>query len=382
MKRGSPNRESVRGSAAALVCGTCLILGSLPLSSSRAGETKAILDYRQTATEIVVVLDRPCTPAKYLMIPEVPVILDASALAAEAIPVESAGASVRISLSGEPTAGEYSIVLFLAGDYVELVRQSEAWLEREFSFRRAGGYTILGRRSIQVGSRGIRWADPLVVNGRPDAFALAAASVSEYDEIDVSAGLLGALWNRRIRQGPIEKSYRRFLKQPFEDKLRQVRDGDFAVMCTGFRDLFAHAALSIPGLKVRLVEAANYAPRISGLISYSHSTAEIWVEALGKWVIFDPWLAIVVEDHGTPIGVEELLELKNSDAVSITPVLPALPRKYRRGTGEIVDAVFEPDDVQAVRFTCGSLGCSPGYLDYFGFVKLREVRCDPCGRAP
>ena len=43
---------------------------------------------------------------------------------------------------------EYSILVFVSDDYVELVRQPQQWLKDTFNFDRIGGYTILGRRSL------------------------------------------------------------------------------------------------------------------------------------------------------------------------------------------------------------------------------------------
>ena len=107
-------------------------------------------------------------------------------------------------------------------------------------------------------------------------------------------------------QGPTTKSYASFLDLGFEDKMSQLMSGDFAVLCQGFRDIFLHASLFTDAFQARAVEASNYSPQIPNLISYSHSTVKIWIEELKRWVVFDPWLAIMVTMEGGPIGSQEL----------------------------------------------------------------------------
>lgn len=329
-----------------------------------------LVGYSQTAGAITLEFDQP-TAARYAMAASVPLevgallAMDAGALQAPE------GMSVTIPLDGEPAAGEYSIIVWTDDGYVEVVRQSEEWLRQTFGFARSGGYSILGRRTIEaVSPAGSAQATPLRVVGTP-VIAAAPVDVSRYDEIDKAAGLLRHLWQQPLQQGPTAKSYDEFLSNPLPTKLQLVQDGDFAIMCSGFRDLFAHASLGVPGLKVRLVEATNYAPQLPGLVTYSHSTAEVWVEALNRWVLFDPWLGITVTRNGEPVGVLELLA--DPSGLAIAPVIDSIPRKYRDGGGRVVHNTFSPASVQADTFTCGPLGCSPGYVEYFKNVAFREV---------
>ncbi|HBS22317.1 MAG TPA: hypothetical protein DD982_07305 [Thalassospira sp.] len=80
--------------------------------------------------------------------------------------------------------------------------------------------------------------------------------------------------------------------------MSQLMSGDFVVLCQGFRDIFLHASLFTDAFQARAVEAYNYSPQIPNLISYSHSTVKIWIEELKRWVVFDPWLAIMVTMEG------------------------------------------------------------------------------------
>lgn len=151
-----------------------------------------------------------------------------------------------------------------------------------------------------------------------------------------------------------------------------LRQGKYAVMCQGFRDLFAEAALGVPGLRVRLVNAQNYAPELPELIPYAHATAEVWVEDLRKWVLFDPWLAVTVERDGELLGAEDLA--RNAVGARAQPLLQQLPRQYVKGPGERVTTSFLPASVHVDRFTCQQVGCTPPYADYFRFVTFTDVR--------
>ena len=361
-----------------------LVLASatLPAQAARDGHP-ALVGFHQDPQSITIELDRVVRPLRYVRLPDVPEHLDLDALRRSAVPVRADGNDkdndATIPLAGEPTQGEYSVVVFAGRDYVELVRQSSAWLQRSFAFQRPGGYTILGRRSIGVGKGQVPSYRPLQLVGQPRSVHVRPAAVSAYREINLAAGLLASMVKQGYRQGPTSKSYDEFLHQSYEEKIRRVRSGEFAVMCSGFRDLFAHAASAVPGLKVRLVEAFNYEPQLPDLIPYGHSTTEIWVARLHRWVLFDPWMGVVVTRKGVPIGARELQSARNLDAVALLPIVPAIPRMYEGQSGKVTRWEFHPASTQLSAFTCTSLGCAPGYADYFRAFHVRSVEIE---RAP
>ena len=220
-----------------------------------------IVGYHQSDSSITIRLNGNVVFGKLLKMHNVPEHFDAPILKRQAEFFIPFGSSISIPLEGEPADGEYSIFIFLGNDYFELVRQSERWLDQTFDFTRPGGYTILGRRSIDTESGSVAETKPLTVLGRPESIStIKYVNQFHYDEINIAASLLESLWAQPIRQGPVAGSYAEFVKQPFIEKLRRVRVGEFSLMCTGFRDLFIHASFSVPGLKVRAVEAVNYYP--------------------------------------------------------------------------------------------------------------------------
>lgn len=332
-----------------------------------------LIGYKQSEKAISIELDRFIICAQYTILEEVPISIKVSEIKKRLSSKWIFGRTISIPLINEPSKGEYSIIIFANGNYVELVRQSSNWLYQTFGFKRSGGYTILGRRSIATNRGTITQAGTLSLVGRPKNISLKPINVSDFKEINLAASLLMTLWEHPINQGPTSLSYKEFLQHPFEEKIRRLCNGEFAVMCTGFRDLFIHAAIAIPDLKVRIVEAVNYEPQIVDLISYGHSTSEIWVERLNKWVLFDPWLGIIVMDNGVPVGSEELNKIENVERISVFPIIDFIQRIHQKRSGEIVVSIFYPKDVRVSEFSCQKFGCSPGYIEFFKHIKYRKV---------
>lgn len=212
----------------------------------------------------------------------------------------------------------------------------------------------------------------MVFSKKPARLNYQPANVSSYDEINYAAGLLMSLWAKPIQQGPTSKSYDRFLELTFQEKMRRVGSGEFAVMCQGFRDLFLHASSADDHFRVRAIEAYNYAPQIPDLIAYGHSTAEVYVNSLKKWVLFDPWLGIIVTKNGVPIGAAEINQNSDNNALAVVPLMDHLPRMYRTKNGKIIHKTFYPKDVKLNKFSCESLGRSPGFTKYFKTFSVHK----------
>lgn len=274
----------------------------------------------------------------------------------------------------EPDDTEYSIAVRFGDSSLELVRQSEQWLKNKFDFDKPGGYTILGRRDIDT-PFGLETESSRVEFVGKSGISAKPMGDSPYLAVRKATGLLHYLWGQPVKQGPTSLPYNEFLQKPMASKLQIIRDGDFAVMCAGFRDLFLHAAANKTSLKVRAVAAMNYSPPMNGLLSYSHATTEIWIPELKRWVIFDPWMGIMVTMNGEPIGAMDIQKnYDRADEMQIVPVIDEIPRFHQNGDGTVKRTTFIPASVDMTKFSCNELGCSPGYREYFQRVSTSEMQ--------
>ena len=364
-----------KGWLVSISAGLILALGSFcRLRRCRPKGPPTISGYSQNGKSLTIELTCASEPAKFLMLPNVPENLNIKLLAQQAEDLEFNNGRITIQTKNEPIKGEYTILIFVGSEYLELVRQSQFWLKSTFNFDRPGGYTILGRRTLSTKDSAEPTLPPLVFHKKPENLRFKPAHVSSYDEVNYATGLLNVLWSKPIQQGPTSQSYSQFLEQTFEEKMRRVKAGEFAVMCQGFRDLFLHASSATDAFRARPVEALNYSPQIPDLIAYGHSTAEIYVRSLNKWVLFDPWLGIIVTRNGVPLGARELSKFRLSSELAVMPLTDHLPRMYRTGDGQLVHKRFEPRNVQLEKFSCQGLGCSPGYQDYFSTIIQRRYQ--------
>lgn len=273
----------------------------------------------------------------------------------------------------EPADSEYSITVQFGDASVELVRQSESWLQKKFGFDKPGGYTLLGRRDVDTPFIRKTESGPVEFVGKA-GIAVTPVGDSPYASVRLATGLLRYLWAQPIKQGPASLPYNEFLKHPMREKLKIIREGDFAIMCAGFRDLFLHAAADTAGLKIRAVAAMNYSPQLGNLIAYSHATTEIWVPELKRWVLFDPWLGLMVTMNGVPIGAFDIQKnYDKADDMQIVPLLDEIPRFYQNGDGTVQRTAFRPASVEMTKFSCNELGCTPGYREYFQRISSSEL---------
>jgi len=318
------------------------------------------------------------------------------------------GRFLDIPIGDDADLGEYSIIVWLFGrsceglvgqsstlhtvlakcgdsTHIEFVRQSASWLKSLFSFDRKFGYTILGRRSMVVQSGVFKSAGPVTFLGRAQLNArdlpLEAidADIASYPELVASAKLVQWLWSRDLRGGPISSSYADFSVRPFHEKVQMLIAGKYAVMCSGLRDLFLHAAASQSDLRVRAIEAFNYAPEIPGLIPYGHSTAEVYVGGLKKWVLVDPWLGFILQDTGGRFLSAEDIQQSTVDADNVTliPLVARAVRFYISNNKHIARHEFDPKSEKMRGYMPSPLGTSPGYFSYFKVVDRRDVIVKP-----
>lgn len=338
--------------------------------------------------------------------PAVPAAFDLSRIPPETLELVAQNtAQVKIELQEQSINAEYSIVVLalkktclnenekkatariqfnegcIPNEYIELVRQSPKWLMDRFGFKRDNGYSILGRRSVQVGTGQPPSMGPLRFVGRAD-IDLSNVSVNgiapelqKYAQLTQAAKIMTLLWSKDFLSGPTSIPYSEFLQHGFQEKLSLIREGRFAIMCQGMRDLFLHAAVQ-NGLRVRAVEALNYPASFPDLTNYSHSTVEIWIDSLNKWVLADPWVGVsVVDSDGKILSAEEISSAQPT-SVRVLPLLPAVQRFTASATGEKRFIRVVPSDIELERYTTGMDGHSPGFLIYFRHFIYRGFEID------
>ena len=112
--------------------------------------------------------------------------------------------NIVIPLKDEPFDTEYSIILFNQDDYVEFVRQSKKFLKDKFLFDRIGGYSLLGRRSIEIIGTNPYVPQPVTLYGKPkiDFVDLKnlkdEKNISDYEEINYASSLTKKLYELPI----------------------------------------------------------------------------------------------------------------------------------------------------------------------------------------
>lgn len=358
---------------------TCLTL----MFSWQTGYCVLLSNFKQSPQYLELSFDTIPTAISYTILPNVPHALDHVSIKKNAVHRLNPQKTLRIPIhpKHEPTQHEYAIVIFINDQYLELIRQSSSWLAEKFDYIKPDGYTILGRHTIhqtqdpwlerpqQLSHTLIKAFDYI----KADVYtALEPVQVSDDTSLELARDVLYFLWDKPIQQGPTSQSYHTFLTHTLGEKLHLLQSGEFAVMCQGFRDLFLHAAAATPHLKARGVSAQNYAPTFSALIPYAHATAEIWLESSKKWVIFDPWLGIMIaRKNGDFVGAFDLQQdNKHPEHFMVVPVVASLPRMHKQHDNTITHHAFHPASIHISDFSCGELGCSPGYIQYFNHITI------------
>lgn len=299
---------------------------------------------------------------------------------------------------------EYSIFMIFMGrckssksetseiQYIELVRQSSVFLNKTFGFNRAGGYTILGRRSqnffISKVSK-YHKSKPMIFYGRdqvpkkfPDEMNL--STICEYDELIVCKRILEYLVSLPINTGPYLRNHRMFSLSSFTKRIKMLLKGDYAIQCTGFRDLFAWLCTSA-GLKVRAIDANNAKPEFNDLITYGHSLCEIYIKNLKKYVIVDPWFggALVIGELrnsvGVPLSSKELMQRNEDSELKLRTLIESYERYI------IVSTKHKAQSRYLYHFQASNLSltdyyfneeigsCMPGYFEYFNQIVVKNV---------
>jgi hypothetical protein len=364
-----------------------LAVGGLITEPSSASAPFEMTDFSQTGPQALTIqLDRVASRVHAVRFEGVPATLD-GAVADGDLEAELDGTIITLNLDEDQQQHEYSILVEITAcphvipiscdepDYVEIVRQPASWLEDTFGFDRRSGYSILGRHSVVVGDNEPQAMPPLtfVDQAAIDVSGVDLADlpneIAAHEELRSAAAIIRMIWATELRGGPTNLSYDEYLSRPFDDKLAMVREGRTAVMCQGVRDLFLHASSAFPNLRTRAVEALNYSPSMPDLVSYGHSTAEVWVESLQKWVLVDPWLGIVPASSGAVLSASEMT---GNERVQILPLLPQISRFATAADGTLIRTVVVPAQLSLDRYSSSPIGHAPGYGIYFNSLSYRQ----------
>lgn len=301
---------------------------------------------------------------------------------------------IQIDLNNvaEPADTEYLLILYMKTEggghreLVKFVRQSQEFLYSSFNYFREGGYWIYLGGAVDIGmapktrTKKIKKFYDLAEVPRSGSMP----KVTLPEETLASAELeLMQLWNLVVDlenlgllTGPTNGDSVAFEASSFDEKIQILRESKFAVQCSGFRDLFAHLALSL-GYRVRLVDAFNHDPVFPDLIPYGHSTAEVYLNSLRKWVLFDPWFGgMVITHEGSPLGTGDfpVAQTEIQDIAHWT-ACAQVSRRIIRGDGSEIHNNVSLPSLSMVRSTFGPLNSlQPPYLSYFVRVILRDAR--------
>lgn len=291
---------------------------------------------------------------------------------------------------------EYSLfILFIGNDslhYCEIVRQSESYLQEKYNFSRGGGYCILGRRNIHIGAK-----NQVQHIGLKEYYGYASTSsweinkelidsscpLLEISEIRAATYILCGLTSLPFLTGPTNSNGLSYNNSTFEDQIKMLLNGEYAVQCSGFRDLFVWLACS-NGISVRSVDAYNYSPQFDDLITFGHSLCEIYIESTQIWVIFDPWYAglMILDNDDYPMSTKQLVTLSGEDCgdLSLVATIKRINRNLIDGQGNNYQNSFDPKSVDIIDYTYSKLipndlsSIMPGYLNYFHVIRILDVK--------
>ncbi len=204
--------------------------------------------------------------------------------------------------------------------YIELLRQSEDNLLKNFSFHKHGGYTVLGRTTVQVPRepRLVQKLSPVsnaITYALPD-FASYRGGGETSSSINESAAIVRYIWSRKPRLGPHDDRAPQRLG-PLR-RLELLERGDWATQCGDIRNIFVNLAAAAPAIRgVRYVGLLQYHPLFPDLIPHSHAAAEVLGED-GSWVLIDPWFGLMFEHQGKLLGAGDILRMGASEREQIT----------------------------------------------------------------
>lgn len=337
-------------------------------------ESPVITAFRQSENELVIGLRNAPDDWNIKIFSRVPTHLSNADLVCGRFTSGAQDRILRIPLELESSEREYSILVHTGKHYFELIRQPASWLKTTFDLEIRQGSTILGRHSIQIDLSPFPRMEPICFVGTPPRQQSLAAELTEHVEVNRAAALLRSIWSEPIHVGTTAKSYVRFSSQSYETKLNVVRSGDFRVMCQGLRDLFVHASLADESLKIRPIDLYSYGPQIGELRGHTHAATEVYVSALTKWVLVDPWMGIALAGRRGLVGAFDVVQSNNSDVYSVVPLLDSQTRITHGIGNDFKIVTLRPVETDIKAYSISAFGHRPDYLSYFNHVIVRDLR--------
>lgn len=173
--------------SSAALCLTLLLI-------SHTAYSIVLSNFNQSLGRLELFFDQKPIHARFIRLSKVPLNPDLTVLKKQAhkMFIYENKLNVKIDLATESSQHEYSIFIFVNDNYLELIRQSSTWLAKTFNYNKPGGYTILGRRSVDINSdkqfhSGLA---SLEFHDSPHLAMIKPLGSSEYPAVRLANGLL------------------------------------------------------------------------------------------------------------------------------------------------------------------------------------------------
>jgi hypothetical protein len=255
--------------------------------------------------------------------------------------------------------------------FIEIIRQTPAWIKKTFDFEAEMGYSILGRRSYEPVIEKKIQKPPLEFKNIPqNCFFLnqnvrgLPIEIIKIPELLIASKIINTIWAGKADDSPTNKSYANFIVKSFEEKLSEIHNGIFPVSCQAIRDMFLHAAFAFPELKVRGVSAYNVTLQFRDLIGYTHAAAEVFIVSLNQWVLIDPWFGFVLRDEcGLYLSAEDIACYSGS--LCAVPLIEKINLYHLVDGSLVMQTSRKPIDSKINEYSFSTSGHVPSYSIYF-----------------
>ena len=114
--------------------------------------------------------------------------------------------------------------------FVEFIRQPKKYLNDEYNYERALGYTILGRRAFEENSQETSYSTPIIFTGLPDLTFdnKSKTNFNIFTELDIAAKITREIWSEELSSSPTTIPYAKFLSLTLNNKMEMIRSGNLA----------------------------------------------------------------------------------------------------------------------------------------------------------